>query len=233
MYQTFINYDEEFEYYSNFLKKYKASSLLELGCGTGDLAMRFIANGFNYIGLDVSKEMLELAKSKNSNTDFIQGDMRDFQLAKSKQACIISGRSTSYLISDKDVMDCFISINKNIQSGGILCFDCIDASKFLPSINPDKKIVHTAEFGDRKFMRESYWSVNADQKQTVKWDSVYYEMGNNNELKEIGEDNSVVRIFFKEEIYLFLERCNFKVMLMEQRPSYAFDTFVIVAQKIS
>ena len=33
MYQTFINYDEEYAYYSDKLKKYNAGSVIELGCG--------------------------------------------------------------------------------------------------------------------------------------------------------------------------------------------------------
>ena len=47
MYQTFINYDEEYAYYNNKLRKYNSGSLFELGCGTGNLGSRFIAGSFD------------------------------------------------------------------------------------------------------------------------------------------------------------------------------------------
>ena len=87
MYQTFINYDEEYAYYSDKLKKYNAGSVIELGCGTGSLASRFTANGFDYTGLDLNKTMLDIAERKNPGAKFIEADMKSFQ------SMILSGRN--------------------------------------------------------------------------------------------------------------------------------------------
>jgi SAM-dependent methyltransferase len=213
MYQTFINYDEEFSYYSDKIKKYNAGSVIELGCGTGSLAKRFIANGFDYTGLDLNKTMLDLAAGKSPGVKFIEADMRNFELQGKKQACIIAGRSISYLMTNEDVMD------------------NIDAAKFIPLIKNGKGVIHKAEFDGRRFHRESYWSVNGEQTWTFNWDSVYSEENEKGELKKIAEDNSTVRCFTKDDLCLFLELCNFSVKEIEDRPSYAFDTFVVVAQK--
>ncbi len=231
MYQTFINYDEEYAFYSQKLKKYNAESLIELGCGTGSLASRFIANRYEYTGIDLNRTMLDIAVKKNPGVAFLQADMRDFQLPEKKQACIIAGRSISYLMTNKDVLDSFNAINKNLQNEGIICFDNIDAAKFIPSIKNGKQIIHKAEFDERKFQRESYWSVNGNQSWTFNWDSAYFEEDEKRGLKKIAEDNSTVRCFTKDDLCLFLELCNFRVIEIEDRPSYAFDTFVIVAQK--
>jgi SAM-dependent methyltransferase len=237
MYQTFINYDEEYAYYSNKLKKYNAGSVIELGCGTGSLASRFIANGYDYTGIDLNRTMLDIADRKSPGAKFIEADMKSFQLPEKKQACIIAGRSISYLMTNKDVLDSFNSIHKNLsagpsgQTGGIFCFDNIDAAKFIPFIKNGKRIIHKAEFEERKFQRESYWSVNGDESWTFNWESVYFEEDKKGGLKKIAEDNSTVRCFTKDDLCLFLELCNFSVKEIEDRPSYAFDTFVIVAQK--
>lgn len=233
MYQTFINYDEEYAYYSGKLKKYNAESVIELGCGTGSLASRFTANGFDYTGLDLNNAMLDIAERKNPGAEFIEADMKSFQLQRKKQACIIAGRSISYLVTNKDVLDSFNTINKNLQPGGIFCFDNIDAAKFIPFIKNGKRIIHKAEFEGRKFHRESYWSVNGNESWTFNWDSVYFEEDKKGGLKKIAEDNSTVRCFTKDDLCLLLELCNFSVKEIEDRPSYAFDTFVIVAQKNS
>lgn len=231
LYQTFINYDEESIYYSHKLKKYDAGSIVELGCGTGSLAGRFIKNGFDYTGLDLNRTMLDIAMKKNPGVGFIEADMKNFQLQGKKQACIIAGRSISYLLANKDVLDMFNTIHKNLQNEGIVCFDNIDAAKFIPLIKNGKKIIHKAEFEGRKFRRNSYWSVNGDQSWTFNWDSVYFEEDKNSGWKKIAEDNSTVRCFTKDDLCLFLELCNFKVIEIEDRSSYTFDTFVIVAQK--
>ena len=231
MYQTFINYDEEFEYYSNKLKKDTALSIVELGCGTGNLAKRFITNGYNYTGLDLNIEMLGIAKRKNPVARFIEADMRNFQLAEKKDTCIIAGRTISYLLTNADVLMCLNSINSNLNKGGIVCFDCIDASTFIPAIKNGKQITHQAGFDGRKFHRESYWSVNESQSSSFNWHSVYFEADKMGKSQKIGEDNSTIRSFTKEDMCIFLELCNFTVKEIEDRPSYAFDTFVIVAQK--
>ena len=231
MYQTFINYEEESAYYGHKLKKYNAASVVELGCGTGSLTSRLIKTGFDYTGLDLNKGMLEIAKTKNPGVEFIEADMRNFQLKGKKQACILAGRTISYLMTNKDVLDSFNTINKNLQNEGIVCFDNINAAKFIPFIKNGKRIIHKAEFGGRKFQRESYWTVNVNENWTFNWDSVYFEEDEKGGLKKIIEDNSTVRCFTKDDLCLFLELCNFSVIEIEDRPSYAFDTFVMVARK--
>jgi hypothetical protein len=37
MYQSFINYDEEYAFYGRILSKYSCNSLVEIGCATGHL----------------------------------------------------------------------------------------------------------------------------------------------------------------------------------------------------
>lgn len=230
MYQSFINYTEEYNFYSTLLAKYNCKSVLEIGCGTGHLASRFIQNNFTYNGLDVSDDMLAIAKQNNPAADFINGDMRDFSLPEKVDAGIITGRTISYLLANKEVLDTFNSINKNLTPQGIVCFDCIDANKFIPLIDPVQTITHTANFKDKKYQRNSIWNTNFKEGFTFDWASVYYEVTSVGELDKIGEDHSTIRAFTKDEVVLFLQLANFTVKEIIERPSYAFDTFVIVAQ---
>jgi SAM-dependent methyltransferase len=233
MYQSFINYEEEYLFYSNLLTKYNCTSLLEIGCGTGHLASRFIKNNFTYQGLDVSDDMLAIAKQNNPHANFINGNMRDFNLLHKVGACIITGRTISYLLTNNDVMETFNSIHKNLNPPGIVYFDCIDANKFIPLVDPQKIITHTANFKNKKYQRNSIWKINFKEGFTFNWASVYYQEYEGGQLNKIGEDNSTIRAFTKDEIILFLQLTNFTVKEIINRPSYAFDTFVIVAQKIT
>src|ERR1041385_3079961 len=101
MYRTFINYDDEFKFYSEILKANQCAEVLEIGCGTGNLASKFIENGFRYCGLDLSEEMLRIAKMNYPQGEFVGRDVRDFNLAQQFQSVIITGRTISYLLSNK------------------------------------------------------------------------------------------------------------------------------------
>ena len=233
MYKSFINYDEEFDFYSNILLKYHCNKLLEIGCGSGNLAGRFIQAGFNYTGMDLSKDMLRIAVQQNPQAAFIERDMRNFDEPIKFDAAIITGRTLSYLVSDKDVLDCFHSIHRNLDKPGILCFDFIDADKFIPKLNPSEKIIHKATFENTKYQRDSYWSENTSQKGIFDWASVYYEETATGALLPIGEDFSTIRSFYKDDMINFLLQAGFQIQEMLERPSYAFDTIVIVAEKVN
>jgi SAM-dependent methyltransferase len=231
MYQSFIDYEAEYVFYSDILLSYHCESVVEIGCGSGNLANRFTNNGFEYIGMDLSEEMLTLAKTNYPNAVFVKEDMRNFNLLKKFDACIITGRTISYLLTNNDVVDTFTSINENLSINGIVSFDCIDANKFIPQIDPTKKVEHRASFNHKHYQRDSIWKVNIDNGFCFDWASFYYEKKAQEELIEIGKDNSTIRAFTKDEIVLFLTITGFKVLEIIERPSYAFDTFVIVAQK--
>ncbi|CAN5687683.1 hypothetical protein BH10BAC2_BH10BAC2_04000 [soil metagenome] len=232
MYQSFINYEDEYNFYSAILLKHHCNAVLEIGCGTGNLASRFIDGGFTYTGIDLSDDMLNIAEKNNPQYSFIKADMRDFKLKLKVSSAIITGRTISYLITNKDVYDAFISINKNLTTNGIICFDCIDANKFIPLIKDGEKIVHKATVNNKKFHRDSFWKVNFSQSWAFDWLSVYYQEEDNGNLVKIGEDNSTIRAFSKDEIGLLLQLTGFTVKEIIDRPSYAFDTFVVVAKKI-
>jgi SAM-dependent methyltransferase len=230
MYQTFINYGEEYEFYSSLLIKYHCTHILEIGCGTGHLAAKFTGNNFNYTGIDLSEDMLSLAKTNNPGVNFFKADMREFSLSQKINAAIITGRTISYVTSNEDVQRTFSSIHKNLVAGGIVCFDFIDANRFIPPLKNGKKISHYAKWDNKSYRRDSYWEINYSQSWTFNWHSVYFEETDNGSII-IGEDRSTIRSFTKDEIELFLTLAGFTIKEIIERPSYAFDTYVILAQK--
>ena len=232
MYKTFINYEEEFGVYQQLLHKYNCDAVVEIGCGTGNLARSFAADGFNYSGLDSSGDMLAIARKNTPDCNFLQGSMQHFVLDTPTTSAIVTGRTISYLLTNKDVFDSFTAINKNLQVPGILCFDFIDASKFIPLIS-GQMILHKATAGNKNFCRQSYWTVNFSQSWAFDWLSVFYEEKEDGSLTKIGEDNSTIRAFTKDEIILFLQLTGFVIKEIIYRKAYAFDTFLVVAQKIN
>ena len=71
VYDTFMDnvpYDEWGEYLVSLLKKYGVEDglVLDMGCGTGAMTRYLAAHGHDMTGIDVSEEMLTIAKEKSS-----------------------------------------------------------------------------------------------------------------------------------------------------------------------
>jgi len=160
MYATFIDYELEYNFYSNILKKWNKKSVLEIGSGTGNLTAYFEKNGFEYYGLDLSEEMLAIAIKKNPNSILMKGDMRSFELKNVVQSILITGRTISYLRTNTDVNATFSSIHDNLEKGGLLCFDFIDASRFIPDIRKGKEVTHEATYKGISYLRRSTWNID-------------------------------------------------------------------------
>ena len=141
----------------------------------------------------------------------------------------MTGRTISYLLHSQDVADCLASVRRNLAKGGLFCFDFIDASRFIPQIREGEKITHRAEYGGRQFYRDSFWKTNLAHGWAFDWQSVYYEETSGKAI-HLGEDRSTIRAFTKDEIELFLHLAGFEVLDRLDRPSYAFDTYVMVAR---
>jgi SAM-dependent methyltransferase len=230
MYQTFIDYDEEYQFYSNLVKENNCKTILEVGSGTGNLAERFQQNNQDYIGLDYSLSMIAIAKQRNKNCAFIHGDMRQFELEKLVDSILITGRSTSYLITNDDINSTFDSIYKNLNKEGIVIFDFIDANRFIPFTKENQVIIHEAAYEGIKYYRNSIWKTTLSDNFMLEWSAQYYTF-ENGEKEIIADDFSTLRVFTLNEIQLFLYLNGFEIIKTIDRKTYAYDTYVIVARK--
>jgi SAM-dependent methyltransferase len=230
MYQTFINYDEEYDFYNQLIQENNCKSILEIGSGTGNLAKRFQENNQDYKGLDYSQSMIAIAQERNKSSVFIHGDMRKFELNKPVDSILITGRSTSYLISNEDINNTFASLYTNLNDNGIIIFDFIDANRFIPFIKENETIIHQATYQGTNYIRESHWNTTTLENFMLEWSAQYYTIVKN-EKQIISDDFSTVRVFTLNEMQLFLFLNNFEIIQVIDRKTYAYDTFVIMARK--
>jgi SAM-dependent methyltransferase len=225
MYQGLIDYAEEYSYYEALLTQYHCQSVLEIGCGTGQLGSRFLDAGFQYQGLDISAEMLAFARENIPTALLHQQDMRNIQLPDRFDAAIITARSIAYLLHNEDLIQAFQSIKKILNPGGLLIFDYIDARSFIPQIEEGKTILHEVDTPLGKIKRESQYALSIAHNWCWVWTSKFYQ-----ENSPIGEDVAELRAFTPDEMELFLNLAGFTVEAVLSRPVYAFETKVVIAR---
>lgn len=83
------HYDEQIGYVSRLgrglielLKPMAGERVLDLGCGTGDLAYQISLSGADCTGLDSSEAMVSRARDKYPKLNFVQADGETFRLAE-------------------------------------------------------------------------------------------------------------------------------------------------------
>lgn len=101
--------------------------LLDLGCGTGELSLRFASLGFEVTGVDLSEDMLTVAQAKaaeeNIAIEFIQQNMAELQLMDSYHLIGIFCDSLNYLQSEEEVKATFKGVGQYLADDGIFIFD--------------------------------------------------------------------------------------------------------------
>lgn len=104
--------------------------VLELGCGTGRVAIPIARAGVRVVGLDNSSAMLKQARAKARKLDlssdalkFVRGEMQGFSLDERFSLAIIPYRSFQALLSLADQQQALASIKAHLVPGGRLIFD--------------------------------------------------------------------------------------------------------------
>ena len=132
-------YDEimemiEYDGWVDLTKKYltSSSSVLDLACGSGTFAISLANNGYKVTGLDLSKEIIEVAKEKaktnHVETVFKVGDMTNFKYNEEFDVITCFFDSVNFLTLD-EVNKMMDSVYNNLKDGGYFIFDLFTLSK--------------------------------------------------------------------------------------------------------
>jgi SAM-dependent methyltransferase len=107
----------------------KHRTLLDLCCGTGQLAAYFLRKGFDVTALDLSSPMLELAEENmrdivtNSSATFVRADVARFQLDKPHGLVVATYNALNHLPDLDSLRSCFASVAAATVSDGCFIFD--------------------------------------------------------------------------------------------------------------
>ena len=95
--------------------------ILDLGCGDGRDAAYLTDRGADTIGMDLSKEMVKLARKKFPELEFIRMDMRELGLNKDHFDCVWASASVIH-IPGEQLRELEREIIRVLKPGGIFAF---------------------------------------------------------------------------------------------------------------
>ena len=101
----------------------QGATILDLCCGTGQLAAKLCEHGYRVIGVDNSAEMLAFARQNASAAIFIESDARSFELPCQVDAAVSVFDSLNHIMSLDELGDVFRSVHAVLRPGGLFLFD--------------------------------------------------------------------------------------------------------------
>lgn len=100
-------------------------NMLELACGSGDIAIQLAKLGYDMIATDYSEAMMDIAKTKEDQelVNWQSMDMRDFHEMKPVDGILCFCDSLNYLLEETELLKVFKQSYQQLQDDGVLLFD--------------------------------------------------------------------------------------------------------------
>ncbi|MFB6284377.1 MAG: trans-aconitate 2-methyltransferase [Halobacteria archaeon] len=100
----------------DLLGPFAGERILDLGCGTGDLASLIADSGARVVGIDSSRNMIENAREKHPEIEFAVEDARDFATTEPFDA--VFSNAAIHWIPEDDQPDLLRSVRGCLRPGG-------------------------------------------------------------------------------------------------------------------
>ncbi len=104
----------------------KSASIVDLGCGSGLLAATVVQRGHSYWGVDISQEMVTIARRRTPQATFVQGSFVDTEFPPAHIVTSI-GECLNYVADPKhgeeSLRALFQRVWDTLHPGGIFLFD--------------------------------------------------------------------------------------------------------------
>lgn len=207
--------------------------VLELGCGTGSMAIELAQRGYEMIALDMAPEMLsrayEKAKEKQADILFLNQDMREFELYGTVDAVLCLLDSLNYMSSIKDIRKVFRLVHNYLNPGGLFIFDLNSPYKL-------SNVLGNETFYELDDQTAWIWTNTYDPKKRSTTFDLTFFVKNEDGLYERFEETHKERAFEREEIAGALEECGLTLLgdygeLKFQKPRKNEERIFYVAQK--
>lgn len=101
----------------------RVRTLLDLACGSGSLTAALIERGLDVIGIDLSEDMLGIAREKCPEALLLCQDMRELDLYDVVDGAVCTLDSFNHLLATADIAAVLDRLRLFIAPGGLLVFD--------------------------------------------------------------------------------------------------------------
>ena len=124
IYNTVNSIDEYKKFYLELASKLSASSIIDVGCGSGLLTCELVNAGHQLIGVEPSSAMLGLARKSScgEQVQWIEGGVEKL-VGFQADLAIMTGHVAQFFLDDTGWQTALSSIHRTLRPGGHLAFE--------------------------------------------------------------------------------------------------------------
>ena len=155
---SFKDYLDEAVRLQNLIIKYVESggnTLLDVACGTG-LHLKHLKDDFSCTGVDVSKNMLKIARKNAKGVTFKEADMKTLNLGKQFDVIICLLSSIGYVKTAMSLEKTIQNFSRHLKKGGLALIEPSHAKSFYVSGEPR---ITTYDGKDAKIARVNFTKI--------------------------------------------------------------------------
>lgn len=138
----------------------RRGELLDVACGTGRHALEFAALGWTVTGIDISAELIALARARDARAEFQQHDMADFDLGRRFTAITCLFDSIGYAQTNETIIASLERMARHLTPDGLVAIEFLHAATALLHNHPVKVRRRSTEDGGR-ILRISETNIDA------------------------------------------------------------------------
>lgn len=125
-----LNYEEWADYLEEIFERFQVRprrKILDLACGTGNSTFPWIRRGYRTWGVDISGEMLALAREKARSQGvspcFYKQDIRHLSLPFQVDVAVLYQDGLNYLLTEEELIKALFSIHTAVRPHGFFIFN--------------------------------------------------------------------------------------------------------------
>lgn len=124
-----VDYFAWVAYIEKIFERYqcKPQNIADIACGTGNITNILAQKGYNLIGVDISEDMLLVAKDKaddmNLEVIYLQQDMKTLILPTELDVALCICDGVNYITSEDELILFFRSVCSHLKREGLFIFD--------------------------------------------------------------------------------------------------------------
>ncbi|PIR71959.1 MAG: hypothetical protein COU42_02960 [Candidatus Nealsonbacteria bacterium CG10_big_fil_rev_8_21_14_0_10_36_24] len=188
--------DKFYNSYAVFVKriikeeKIKKPFILDVACGTGRLINKLNKKNVEIEGLDVSEDMISIAKKNNKSVKFYIQDFVNFYTSKKYNIITCTFDSINYIRNKKNLFKFFRNVNNHLKDGGIFIFDFNTIYKKIAQRTIKQNVFYITK------IKNKYWFI-----------TIRIKKGRN-----FSEEKHIERLYLFSEIKPIINKTDFRVV---------------------
>ena len=207
-------------FYIEYANRQKGD-ILELGCGTGRVALVLAEHGYFVTGIDLSKQMLIIFRQKlkarpslANNITLIHGDMSDFCL-KCEFSLIIAPFHAFQQLTDDDAIDkALINIREHLKAKGLFIINVFSPHPIMDEswCYPETIKWQQVDEITGNYVVKKYGGDKIDTENQIIYFHYAFEITNTAGKTERIVDELSLKYYYKNQLKSRIENAGFKIV---------------------